>query len=573
MPRLLDLPPDITTQIFGYFERKVDIHSSGPAQRQWDGLVTLQACRLTCRGLNELVSGMLCPVFRGSLDKTSMERIKGLSRNPLIAEGMRAVEINLAFRPVSIATSLATYCKSVTEKVDEFRRSCHYDTEFQEYEDEDLSDAAVNHRALLAAEDRLFLIRESFWQCVEPGACRTADVSCQLLLRDCFARYALRQQDEEEIVNDGSFVNTIATAMARFKHSAYLTFVDEADIYPRSDAVTVAYDNDLLARHMLQPHDWLSAETKIEQATLLPARLLVEFPIACARLGVPLQGLDIGCFPLKTLFTSLIPSDSTRDRPTIWSELSGACRELKTFQIGRRGMHCTPYREQRISPENCDIINGYLGTTCSSPELESVYISMCPFRVCGSRKDSPDLLYQAGSFLRLLNSSSLTRIEILNVEVSGSDLESMISTLPRYRMRHIRLCDITVNEGGFADTVEILRSIKEDSKSCDIDLSTLYGGEFGPSRGFDGSSSLFDDEDGDAFCDRLEEHMHPPLLRLTTALHGALDRIRVPKDVEEIPKIIESQPTSLGTVTLRYNQETEGLAKLVAIAKAETLVG
>ena len=175
MPRLLDLPPDITTQIFGYFEREVDIRNLPHVLPHWDGLATLQACRLTCRGLNELLSGMLCPVFRGSLDKISMNRIEHLSRNPLIAEGMRAVEIILAFRPKTIASDLTLYCKHVTEKVDGFEGMCYYWTEFQHYEDEDQSDDAVKHRGLLAAQERLNLIRESWRQCVESEAHRTAD--------------------------------------------------------------------------------------------------------------------------------------------------------------------------------------------------------------------------------------------------------------------------------------------------------------------------------------------------------------------------------------------------------------
>lgn len=517
----LDLPSDITSQIFSHFERDVDIQQHGRISAQWDGLVTIQACRLTCRGLNELVSGMLCPLFRGRLDKTTMERIEKLSLNPLIADGIRVVELNLSFRPKPIASDIGVYCKFVTEKVDDFRGSCHYHTEFQHYEDDDESAEALEHRALLEAEGRLYLVRESWRQVVEPGkAHRVPDAEYQQLLQDCFATYASKQREEEEIVNDGSFVRTVARAMARCKKAAQLSFGDVSDACPRTDAVKVANDKDLLAREMLLPHDWLAVENGVEGAELLPARLLAELPIACARLGAPLRGLDVGCFPLKTMFSSLVPPESTAT--ILQAELAAACRGLKTFLFGRRGMHCTPYRQQRLSAENCALVDAYLGAVCSSPELAFVYISMCPFRMCGTQTYrgpvSPDLHYQGSAVVRSFNSPSLTNIEINHIEVSGSDLTALLGSLPSFRMRNIRLYSITLNEGGFTDAVEVLRRIKTDSPSCVVDVFGLKGGEFGASEGFDEKGQLiFGDEDAEAFLERLDAHTHPPLLRRALA--------------------------------------------------------
>lgn len=247
MANLLDLPVDIISTIFANFER---VPLDQPPefglsfQSQWAGLPAIQACRLTCRALNELVSGMLCPLFRGRLDKKTMERIERLSRKAVIAKGVRVVQLDFASRPNPIAMDLRRYYDFVTDKIDKDRSRCEYHTEFQVQ-----SPAALQHRALLEASQKLWLIRESWRQVVEPDtkAYAVADASYQQLFKDCFAEYSLKQRDEEDITSDGSFVNTIASAISRLENLSCLGFVDSLNglsIEPES----IANDMNILSR-------------------------------------------------------------------------------------------------------------------------------------------------------------------------------------------------------------------------------------------------------------------------------------------------------------------------------------
>jgi hypothetical protein len=218
---ILDLPIEVTLQIFGAFASAPDFDDDGlqiMSQRRWEGLAAIQACRLTCRALNGIVSGMLCPIFYGSLSKQTMERIDRLSRNRLIVQGIRGFEISLAFRPKPIAEDVHRYLAFVTKKIDEYMRDCDWHTEFGDYEDEDQSPEAVRYSAFLEAKDEFHLIRRSWAIATDPktpiyGGLET-DTSYQQLFKSCFAEYSATQKEVEQIVNDGSFVKAIAEAVA-----------------------------------------------------------------------------------------------------------------------------------------------------------------------------------------------------------------------------------------------------------------------------------------------------------------------------------------------------------------------
>lgn len=486
MLKFLDLPTDLTLQVFSLFKSPPVIQKNGlynSHEPTWDGLATLQASRLTCRALNELVSGMICPFFHGGLNKKTMERIENLSRNPLIADGIRAVELDLSFRPKTNATDLERYCDFVTAKIDSFAGSCHYHTEIWDYEDEDQSDDANKHRTWLAAGNKFWKIRDSWRNCVESrkmtSCTRDVDDSHQQLLKKCFAEYCSLQQAEEDIVGDGSFVSAVASATSRFKHPVFLSFVDNAGARSK-DPVEVAWDETLLSSEMLEPHGWLDAEDPKIETDLLPARILVDLPIACYELETPIQGLHIGCFPLKQSFASLVPH-SSGDLTGTWIHLASACYSLKSFQLGRRGMNNTPYRERPISEEDCTIIDEYFGAACSGPELASVDFSMSPFRVSGKMWapndfEAADSHYRASAILRKLRSWSLTRVHISSVEISDVDLELLVSRISRSNLKSINLSSIDLDKGLFANSIETLRLRKRESKDCDVSLSTIYGG-------------------------------------------------------------------------------------------------
>lgn len=527
MVKFLDLPTDVLLQILGPFEIDPPIRKSGLTKTRytWEGRTTLQSCRLTCRALNNLASGMLCPAFSGGLNKKTMERIRHLCQNPLIAKGMRVVEINLSFHPKPIADDPLRYFTFVDGVIEKYG-ICDYKTEFANFDDWNQSEEAVQHRALMDAFGKYWLIRESWRLSSDPesqprGGFR-ADASYQQLFQDCLTEYRRRQQEEEQIINDGSFVEAIAEAMSHLQHPGFLSLVGSHEHYfSRNSELVMAEDKDLLVQKMLKPLSWLKVEEDENNGELVPARLLIELPIACDRLGVSLQGLQIGCFPLTRSFASLLPPSFLADPSRAWSELSSACRRLKYFELGQRGMNCTPFRKERTAADDCEIINAFLGTLCSMPELSIVGLNMITFRVSRyartfSRHPPPaDLYYQAGAILhRMKASSSLKRVCLRYVELSQPELEAFVDALPRSGLQMVSLSKVHLNKGWFANSIEILKARKLSSPGCKINIYNFGNGEFGTPKGFDNSRWLID---GDKFWDNLDKHGQSPLLQLVQA--------------------------------------------------------
>jgi hypothetical protein len=106
----------------------------------------------------------------------------------------------------------------------------------------------------------------------------------------------------------------------------------------------------------------------------------------------------------------------------------------------------------------------------------------------------------------------------MDVELTSSDLEVLLNRLPPSGLRHLRLCAIYLSKGKYAQSLDILKSIKRGSSNCAVDLSSLEGAEFGPSQYFDDSDILYGGKERrEAGWKRLEEHINPGLLRQTSA--------------------------------------------------------
>jgi hypothetical protein len=111
---IADLPDEILLDIFGCSGPTFPIHDPSEYRKPGitdasDRLEFLGTNRLVCRTFNRLISPLLCPVVSVSLCPRSIDRLEGLSRNPLIAQGIRGVRITLLFRPRTIASDLQRY--------------------------------------------------------------------------------------------------------------------------------------------------------------------------------------------------------------------------------------------------------------------------------------------------------------------------------------------------------------------------------------------------------------------------------------------------------------------------------
>lgn len=387
---ILDLPKEILLDIFGCFHSKFPTHDPSvyrkpqPTQAK-NRLNFLGTNRLVCRAFNELISPLLCPVVSVSLSSESMDRLEGLSRNPLIAQGIRGIAISLLFRPHAIATDFRRYHAYAETFILRLESECDYYTEFEEYDQADASEEAVDWRKYHVAWAKLSALRsawrgmmddesssqygpqqtgiageddEAGLEASADGEGQTAAEACAIL-RICFERYALAHVNEDRIISDGSFIRSVVRARSRCGTCDFVWFNEDQLGRERfeKEAVTLAADESALIQALTQGHEWLRIESYLCKTDgvaghFFPASLLTELPIACHNAKRYLKGIFVSCFPLLRGYRCLLPAtDSVEDTANSnpWARFAAACVGLEFFEFGRRGMNCLPLRPARQS--------------------------------------------------------------------------------------------------------------------------------------------------------------------------------------------------------------------------------
>lgn len=84
--------------------------------------------RLACRALNVAASPLLMPLVDVDISQESLDRLDAISRNPLLARGVRALHVNLAFCPADLADSMASFRQVRHDDLDEPVSRCKFPT-------------------------------------------------------------------------------------------------------------------------------------------------------------------------------------------------------------------------------------------------------------------------------------------------------------------------------------------------------------------------------------------------------------------------------------------------------------
>ena len=135
---VLNLPTDILCSIFDYFQ---DANAIAYGKLKWrvkwrygrrrdnDGTnhrQTIQSARLACRLFHQLASPLLCPILQVQLSQASLNRIDNISRSPLIAAGVRGIQVVLEYRPRELAEDLSRFKDYRKKDLDSISSRCEY---------------------------------------------------------------------------------------------------------------------------------------------------------------------------------------------------------------------------------------------------------------------------------------------------------------------------------------------------------------------------------------------------------------------------------------------------------------
>jgi hypothetical protein len=104
---------------------------------------------------------------------------------------------------------------------------------------------------------------------------------------------------------------------------------------------------------------------------LVPARVLSDLPIAIHKAGLPLRRLHIDCLPTTQDFHMLCPDKQNPQSPG-WNDLWAAFQNLEDFSFMPCATPDAGRRHQHIPPDQQALLNQFLSTALSSPNLTEI---------------------------------------------------------------------------------------------------------------------------------------------------------------------------------------------------------
>ncbi|KAM0323759.1 hypothetical protein ACHAQA_008696 [Verticillium albo-atrum] len=435
---ILDLPTEILDSIFSLFWESLPYYDgSSPSlfndlgYIDWrciedslvrgQGLHSIQNLRLVCHRFNFIASPILFPVIFVDLSQTSVDRFDAISRNPAIADGVRGIQLRLQYNIPDLAADLALFGERCSILLKHIDRVADYNSEgyfIQELCSMADTQNAKEYRMLQDLSLNCWFIRNAWgefrnawgelvnglppspkrrhhvYRCpqhndddhdghniYEPQVTVQAPEQQQLLLQ-AYEQYQKVSAEQSRLLEDGSFVKSLAAAMARMPRATCLHLGDNAPTVPESiynyKCLETVLEPDLFLRRLVAPAHWTQVESvTAERGTkLLPVSVLSEIPIALQQAGAQVRNISLGCFPnqLPNLHF-LRPRQFMCGDLDPWKALNLACASLESFRVIYGDTYCqgsSPRSEDMISDESKTYLDNYLGAMLCGQSLEEV---------------------------------------------------------------------------------------------------------------------------------------------------------------------------------------------------------
>lgn len=497
MTNILDLPMDILRGIFGHLENsptklqnRANMEYRWPINDSTNCRQALRSARLVCRLFHQLASPLLCPILQVRLENASLNIVDGISRSPLIAAGVRSIQVVLDYCPGELAADLSRFKDQRKKDLNEISKRCQYfaDICWPDDPDENKKICSKPYSEYVDAIDYYRSICSAWDNCFSPtneDSKGAKNLKYQHFLRQCHKEFQRKHEEQIQLITDGSLVSTIALSMLRMPHCGSVQFVDRISRHRdpylceyKEDPTMLLNNINAFAPFMTSPLDWITIEQLEGGAKLVPAKILSELPIAIHQAGATLRKLYVGCFPTLTNYSIICPYRYSQLNPA-WAELRAACQNLESFEFGGPCMNLLPIRRNPISAQDRIVINQYLGTILSSQILEDVNLDLWCLAIVYDKENSKGW-YPLGLVLSAINWLCIKRLSLWNISLDQDELEKLFEKLG-YGLEVISLRNIRLQNGSWADALDILRTkvlSKRSEMRCRIDFSRLTGGEF-----------------------------------------------------------------------------------------------
>ncbi|KAH6847802.1 hypothetical protein B0I37DRAFT_431622 [Chaetomium sp. MPI-CAGE-AT-0009] len=468
--------------------------------------------RLVCRLFYELATPLLFPVLRVQLTRASLDLVEKISQAPDITAGVRGIQISLGYRPKEYADDIVRFMEARLRVLWKLAKHCSYDFQpYQHWEPEGFDESSQEGEVRRAAELRRALgnytrLRDEWKEYVRATGRRETLMAplpeYQNISQKGHAEYCRLQKEQQDLLQNGNFANTLAAAASRMPNVHCVNLVDEwHPNAPGHDHVEWLNNNRLISQLMPAPLTFREVEEEPIQVVRLGeticnlecVTLLWELPIALHRAGVSLKQLWIRNLPVFTNF-SMLCAQNHNGAPA-WDELAAACKTLESFNLDIA--NCKRIRKAPLPEKDKSHLDNFLGAILSrcAQHLRILKLDLYDMSINTGKCKRFEGAYRADSVLsKLQNLPRIRHLSLGSLELEGETLNALCRGLGNDLWR-LALSSIAIRNGVWADALDMLRNKMADAGAATgpgqkawASLGNLHGGEF----------SVFENSDNDS---------------------------------------------------------------------------
>ncbi|KAK4460556.1 hypothetical protein QBC42DRAFT_104327 [Cladorrhinum samala] len=473
---------------------------------------SIKSSRLVCRRLCELASPLLLPTVTINLGQSSLDRLNHiLTTNPLVASGIRKVVVALEYCPELLATDSLRFAVFRWSQIGRVLRLVHCDTELfgnRRNDRQELQRAVTKMEVVKSAWKSEFerwrpLVDQVTDEMLAAFKAEDAVFSDeQLDYRQTLFRghdeFRRLHQEQQRLVVDGTFVDAVASAIARIGHPVSVSVIHnkgEPFFSYVGFAKSLLCDEMTLPRLLTQPLTWSDIVNNVPESSdrepgLLAARVLAELPIAISKASPEfplLKHYKILGFPasLETDYSCIAP----RHNLWGWADLATACSALPKLSFSAANPRGE--LESRLAPSQLKHVHTFLATCLSSPSLKKIDLDLQGFATCKDRfENRPRQLFQATKLLASPPNQGFPRLHCVylsSMAVEQAALEAFCSSIGD-SLEFVSLYDVRLIGKSWLKVTDTLRDAIRRRKAWlqrvryeePVCFEGLHGGELGP---------------------------------------------------------------------------------------------
>lgn len=473
---ILDLPDKTLINIFEYVqggwpEYSYGCHFSNHGPQ--NDINSVKSLRLTCHRFCRMSGHLLLYFLDVQMNAASLAHLDQVSRHPTISKGIRALRIRTEYYSAAIAKSLGLFFSLASENLD--RQLQEAEMSFEMFGTCGLNDNEVQVKLALEEGRR---VTESWIELAghfengtlppEHAIDNPEHESGVVAIRRAHAKYSELYYEQEMVLRNGTFTQTIADAMARMPTAVRLCVMDRelARDDELSQFIDLIDDSDAyLQQQIVRPCLWNVSRDLAENA---PTDLLFLLPLAISAAGVSLTAMEVSV-------TSLLdfPYDITGEK---MRDLEIACQHLKSF-VFRIGTQDWSDGASYADHDITSICNFLSACTATSKRIERLEL-----------KFETGSMASQGFFLADRPWPVLGMSQFALVSIHLDELRAFLGSIGPYREPRLDFDGVRLLSGTWAEALDIIRgtvvsdlSEVNDSRGAEVedmsqeDVDMIFG--------------------------------------------------------------------------------------------------